>query len=458
MPTRRSFVQTVATATLAVPVLAEADTRSIAAKMKSPALPDVSFSLREPFVHRERAAAIMKAEGLDALVVGGGRNVFYATNFFPLLERMSFAATALAVIPRDPRRPVGLVIPSFSYYYIQADEGLVPGVQPFVFTSPVGYRDSPRGDGEPPSADPLMYRIHDARNLSERERHRRAATDAAAPYTANMERALAVALRELGITSGRIGHDDPSIPALLARALPAASAVAAEDTLRRVRLVRTAPEIRMMRIAAQNNVDAALATMRVARELGTLRTVRQRFYSEAALRGNNGVFMVVNAVSSEAYDEPLKDGQSFMIDCVSHCRNFHGDFGRTVFMGEPPKRIRSCTDTMSKVWAELQARMRPGMRFSQIRELGQTTLAALGSDVPMIFNPHSVGLAHNDQPRLAADGSAQDHVLEENMILSIDCVLAEVGGGGTAHLEDLVLITPTGTQPIHTTGSNTYIV
>ena len=36
------------------------------------------------------------------------------------------------------------------------------------------------------------------------------------------------------------------------------------------------------------------------------------------------------------------------------------------------------------------------------------------------------------------------------MILSIDCPLFETGRGGTGHLEDLVRITDSGAEPIHT--------
>ncbi len=450
MPTRRSFLGHSTTAALGLPLLASAaaDAHGTVKTGALPALPDISFATREPFLHRERAQAVLTAEGLDAVVVGEGRNLFYATNFFPLMERMSLMATTLAVIPRDLRKPVALVIPSFSYYYIQSDDGLVPGVQPFVFTGPAGYTDSRRTEDEPPAADPRLYRLDG--EASAREQRRRAAVEAAAPYPSSMERALALALAELGIKGGRIGYDHGSIPPLLARALPGATAVSAEDTLRRVRLVRTAPEIRMMRLAAQANVDAALATVRATREVGTLRALRQRYYAEVAARGNLGVFMVINGVSSEAYDEPLREGQSFLIDCVSHLRNFHGDYGRTVCVGEPTARMKACTDAMGRAWGELQPLLRPGLRFSEVRSLGNDILRRMGTDVPISFGPHSVGLAHNDQPRAAPDGSRQDLVIERDMILSIDCPLFETGRGGTGHLEDLVRITDSGAEPIHT--------
>jgi Xaa-Pro aminopeptidase len=433
-PDRRQFLSGaaggVAAASLGAAVSASAQASASIAKPMNAA--DLSPKALGSFVDRERTRAILAAEGLDALVVAQGRNVFHATQFFPLLERMSLTGTTLAVIPQDPRRPIGLIIPAFSYYYIQADDGAAPDVQPFVFANSDGLRIH-RLEGE----------------ASPREHQRRQMLAAAAPYSASMVQALAKALDELGIARGRLGCDDNAAAALVAQSAPAATAVAAEDTPRRIRLVRSPGEIQMMRLAASANVEAAHAAIAAVRELGSLGALRQQFYAEAAMRGNLGVFMVVDGSSSDAYDEPLRDGRAFMIDCVSHRRNFHGDYGRTIFLGEPSRRMRYCTDAMSKVWGELQTQLRPGLRFSQVRELGNALLDKFALDVPVAFAPHSVGLAHNDQPRFDTQGRRADIVIEENMILSIDCPLFETGSGGTAHLEDLVLITATGAEALH---------
>jgi Xaa-Pro aminopeptidase len=410
-------------------------------------LPDLTFAQREPFLDRERASRVLAAENLDALLVCQGRNVFHITNFFPLMERMSLTATTLALVPRDPARPVALIIPAFSYYYIMADDGLVPGVQPYVFTSPAA---------DDQATAPSFYRL--SGEASPKEQRRRDTLKAAAPYHADMVRALRAAVRDLKLDNARIGYDDDPVIALLGKAASTVQMQAAEDTARRIRLVHTPASIRMMRLASHANVEAAHATVAAARSLGSIRAIRQRFYAEAALRGNLGVFMVVNGSSSEAHDEPLREGSAFLIDCVSHLRNFHGDFGRTVFVGEPTARMRYCTSAMATCWQELQPMLKPGLRFSEVGGLGNGLLRKFGFDVPMSFGPHAVGLAHNDQPRRSADGSAANLVMEENMILSIDMPLFETGSGGTGHLEDLVLITPSGAVPIHAVGSSTYTI
>lgn len=415
--------------------------------MTSITLPDLSFANRESFLDRDRTAHILRSENLDALIVAEGRNVFHATQFFPLLEKMSLEATALAVIPADPKRPVALVIPAFSYYYIQADDGLPPGVQPFVFTSAT-------------DPAPRLHRL-DGSGIPPREVRRRAAVTTAAPYSVDLSAALARALAELGTLSSastRLGYDHPALPALLTRAAPASTLIFTDDTPRRLRFIRTPAEIRMMRLASKANVEAAHATLQVARELGSLRAIRQRFFAEVAARGNTPVFMVVNGASSETYDEPLREGSALMVDCVSQLRNFHGDYGRTVFLGEPPARMQRCTQVMASVWQALREELRPGLRFSEVATAGRRLLKQMDPDVPMSFNTHSVGLAHTDQPRFSLSGERADPVIEKNMILSIDCPLFETGLGGTAHLEDLVLITDTGAEAIHETAPATLIV
>ncbi|WP_074204354.1 M24 family metallopeptidase [Parasphingorhabdus marina] len=132
--------------------------------------------------------------------------------------------------------------------------------------------------------------------------------------------------------------------------------------------------------------------------------------------------MVVDGVINESVDGELRDGTSVLIDCVSHFAGYHGDFGRTVFIGEPPQRTRSAVTAISDTIEELGRQMRSGMRFSEIPSIGQCILSKLG-DFAVPFGPHSVGLAHTDQPQSDIDGGSLDIILEAGMIISVDCPL-----------------------------------
>ena len=59
---------------------------------------------------------------------------------------------------------------------------------------------------------------------------------------------------------------------------------------------------------------------------------------------------------------------------------------------------------------------------------------------------------------VAEPQALEPFVLEEGMVLSVDCPLGHAGVGGSSHLEDLSLITKEGSEPIHTVPPNVFVV
>jgi Xaa-Pro aminopeptidase len=194
-----------------------------------------------------------------------------------------------------------------------------------------------------------------------------------------------------------------------------------------------------------------MAAAKAVREYETAREIRSRFYREAALQGNVGVFMVINSSSSEVFDQPIREGMAFAIDCVSSGHFYHGDFGRTVFVGEPHKKMQQSCAAIALAWRDIQHQLRPGLKFADVPRIGQESLKKQGVRLNVSFRPHSVGLFHTDHPQasLLEPTASEELVLEENMIISVDCPVLEAGIGGTAHLEDLMLIKSDGAEPIH---------
>ena len=126
-----------------------------------------------------------------------------------------------------------------------------------------------------------------------------------------------------------LGIDDPVVEALVSRRGRAARCSGGEDALRRIRLVKSPAELKLMRLASRNNVEAAVRTAAAAREAGSTGALRNRFFSEAMRLGNQPVFIVIDGSSSEIADAPIRDGQAFSIDCVSSLLHYHGDFARS---------------------------------------------------------------------------------------------------------------------------------
>jgi Xaa-Pro aminopeptidase len=170
--------------------------------------------------------------------------------------------------------------------------------------------------------------------------------------------------------------------------------------------------------------------------------------------------MVVDQSSSEVMNAPLTEGQAFSIDCVSSCRFYHGDFARTVFVGEPAERMKQVTSATLRAWRDIQSALRPGLPFAEIPKIGRESLRRQGVDFSVSFTPHSVGLFHTDHPQRSAfePEPLPPLVLEQDMILSVDCPLGDTGVGGSTHLEDLVWIRAEGAETIHSVPPNVLVV
>jgi len=447
MSTRRDFL---GAATLAgLGAAAGAHAAGPGDEPNGPALPDLSFLKDTPLFDAARARHFLEREGMDALVVTHPANVYYLSNHWPQLDRMGFTDSAITIWPRDPSRPVTLIMHAFSYFYTVSPEAYFDGRLVFPYTQPTGAPPAP--GREPPSAPARGLRVRDAEMMTERETHRQRSLEAARPASADASWALAKALAELRLESAVLGIDDPALEGVLRRRGIEAETRPAENTLRRIRMAKSPTEVHLMRLAAQQNMEAAMAAARAARELGSTQALRQRFYAEAAARGNTGVFMVINGASSEVIDEPIEEGMALSIDCVSHCRHYHGDFARTLFVGEPDPYMKQVTKAIATAWQDIREQLKAGMRFADVTDIGKASIRKQGLDLPVSFRVHSVGLFHTDhpQPSLIEPRRPDELVLEPNTILSVDCPVLQAGQGGTAHLEDLMLIGESGAEPIH---------
>jgi Xaa-Pro aminopeptidase len=423
--------------------------------------PDLGFLKSTPLMNDDRARFFMRAAGLDALIVSRPANVLYLSNHWPQLDRMGLTGSAIAIFPADPLRPIALVMHAFLYYYTHSPESDFTDRLVFPYTQPLDpAAAAPSDGGEPAAAPARTMRIADPDQLTATDLHRVKMLGLAQPASVDPSWALAKAVRSLGLASARLGIDDPELETLLRSRSVGGEIRAAENTLRRIRMSKSAAELRLMRLAAQNNVEAAMAAAQRTRELGSTRALRAEFFAEAARRGNQGVFMVVAGTSTELLDEPIRDGQALSIDCVSTCRFYHGDFGRTIFVGEPKPAIQRAATAIATAWSDIQGQIRAGMRFSDVPRIGRESLRKQGVDLNVSFTPHSVGLFHTDhpQPSLLSPRVAEELLLEENMVLSVDCPVFDAGLGGTSHLEDLMLIRRDGAEPIHSVPAAVIVV
>lgn len=421
-----------------------------------------------PLMNLEQAYRVMEEEQLDGLVLAEPINVFHLTGHWGSLAKMGYPAPAYALLSRDQGQAPGLVMAQFIYYYTYSDGHFNFPLQTWLFT---GWsrrlqdeeRKAATPGGEPPANAPYIFEDKGQVELRDIELHRRSTLNAALSeqkLSADARWALVNAVRSMGLDRGRIGVDHWVVNAIFETAGLDAVPVHADRALRRIRAIKSPREIELMRFSAQANAEAALAAAQAARAGATYQELRAAFYSEAAKRGNLGVFMQVDTIGAETGDGEFKEGQAFQIDCVSHGFHYHGDYGRTVFLGEPARSMKYATDAIALGWDAIREALRPGLRYSEIRSIGMEALRKGGYELDVAFTPHSVGLMHTDDPGRADSPFyvKEDVVLAENMIISVDCPVRNVGLGGSAHLEDLTLITADGGVQINDIGDRVIIV
>lgn len=401
-------------------------------------------------INLERAIAVMDRHGLDGLVLGQPVNIFHALGHWPQIARTRAGQPpgTFALIARARPDEPGLVTSRFLLQYSWADGRERDDVGCWLYGELGDAGDPVAGPGAPLLPDRGVV------PLTAVEQHRKIVAgnaEAVRPHLRDSGAALVAAMRDMGLWQGRVGYDDPVIAEVCIRHDRPGETVPALNALCEIRLIKSDLERALMARAASANVDALNAVGRAVRAGASHRELQDLFRLETARRGNNAVFLNVDRVSSDHSLARIADGQTLMIDGVSHFMNYHGDFARTVFVGEPPRSAARAAEAAAFGWQAVRERLRPGLRYSEICAIGAEAVRKAGYDAIIGFGPHSVGLAHTDEPGEDHGGfwRKPDIVLEPGMVLSVDCPVLDTGIGGSAHCEDLVLITETGCEPIH---------
>jgi Xaa-Pro aminopeptidase len=229
--------------------------------------------------------------------------------------------------------------------------------------------------------------------------------------------------------------------------------VPGDNVFRKIRLIKSEVELGHMRRVARINQDASMATLRQVRRGTTKDEIEQQFMLETAKRGAKAVWLATGTIGGLTQGKVV-EGEPMMFDAVSQRNFYHGDFGRTVVLGEPSAELQACMRSL-RIGAETALEKgRPGMKYSELRRMlaDAMTKAYTGSiGIRFAVGPHSVGLQHTDQPY--RDGlpfvAGDDLTLEPNMTLTIDLPTSLLGWGAIHH-EDLLVVTRDGLEPLAT--------
>jgi Xaa-Pro dipeptidase len=291
-------------------------------------------------------------------------------------------------------------------------------------------------------------------------------------YTA-LQQPFADALRQLGLTHGRIGYEhgpfsEPasyaamtvwgaSVAPLLAAAAPRATPVDANATLAGLRAIKTPTEIERMRAAcrvAGSAFGVGAGSLRVGQpEHAVAGAVRQQLAVgvDDSERADGFVYCMSGphaAAAGGAYARSrarrVGRGETILVHCNSYVGGYWTDITRTYCLGAPDARLRGWFEAVLAARAAALAIVRPGARAADVDRAARDVLTARGGEATF---PHGAGhgvgfeaIVQTAQPR---QHPRSDDVLAPGMVCNVEPALYLDGVGGLRHC-DMLAVTETG--------------
>lgn len=201
-------------------------------------------------LNKDRALGLMQEHKVDALVAVTPPNVYYLSDY-DAAEPKDVPWTAAAILPRDPGTEPALVLPDLELSLFVERRSWMP-VQAYHFSF-----DNESLAVFDTSVDEPLDEADSKINLLLSE----AIT---ANGSAGSVRAVARALRRMGLSSARVGFDDVRFGHAVQEVLKNLQPVDAAELLVRIRMVKSPDELALMRRAAKINQGAIEAAIAVA--------------------------------------------------------------------------------------------------------------------------------------------------------------------------------------------------
>jgi Xaa-Pro aminopeptidase len=403
-------------------------------------------------LNRERADAVMDKHRLRGLVAKENINIYYLSDYWESMTDGGWPFLDYAVLPRAENAPASLVLPTIKLDRLSETPTWMPNVVAFSDYSgrEAGAARRNTFPDEPPAAPWTGWRLRPGARLTPAEQGwLDRATVHADRLAATPAWALRRALKDAGLTNGRIGTDDPRVLQWMKEmGLDDIEIVDATNAFREIRMIKTPDEVALMRKAAQINEQATMTATRALEDGVAWEEIENVFHAAHARQGGRNGHIVGNLGGFR--HGRVARGVPMFVDAIGTYRHYFGDFGRSVVVGEPDAELRRRAKAMQAGWEVAIGLLRPGVRRSHL--IAKTIEAVQKAGLPEFFyvSPHSIGLEHTDSPLpygREVHGEASDYVFEENMVINIDMPFTE-WGWGSMHLEDTLLVTRSGYEPL----------
>jgi Xaa-Pro dipeptidase len=378
----------------------------------------------------DRLCDLMQRDGYDAVIATCPENVTYLSGFWAMSQWVRRGPQAYVLFPRDGE-------PS-----LIANSGildLVPDQRPWVTDiRRYGY---------------FQIDVDTSAQLDDADRLQKQLFDGKA-YAGSVE-ALVEAMKEKRLVRGKIGIDEmgitPQCMDQLTTLLPDAKFVRCFSLFERVRSVKTAGEINIMRTAArvtERAIDAALA---VAKEAVTEREMLRAFNGclaqndAAPVVGCIGFGNRSAMINVQPSDRKLKRGDLIRFDVGGRYKHYRSDMSRGASLGEPDQRIAAYYRAVEKGVLRAYDIVKPGVKVADLfKEVVETVRREGIPHFKRSHVGHGIGVDGYDPPNIS---ETTKEVLEENMVICVETPYYELGFAGL-QVEDMLRVTRDGAESL----------
>jgi Xaa-Pro dipeptidase len=283
-------------------------------------------------------------------------------------------------------------------------------------------------------------------------------------YKGSVE-ALVAAMKEGGLTSGKIGIDEmgitPQCMDELTALLPDVTFVRSFSLFERVRAIKTQGEIAILRQAARNTERAIDAALAVAKENVTERQMMRAFNACLLQNDTSPVvgcigFGARSALSNvQPTDRVLKRGDLIRFDVGGRYRHYRSDMSRGASLGEPTAKIAKYYSAVEKGVLRAYDILKPGLRVAELFTQVVGTVRREG--IPHFKRSHvghGIGVDGYDPPNIS---DSSNEVFEENMVVCVETPYYELGFAGL-QVEDMIRVTKDGAESLMTLPTGLRIV
>ncbi len=265
-------------------------------------------------------------------------------------------------------------------------------------------------------------------------------------------------IKQLGDGVRKVGIEPSFLPAnarqLLGAQLGNVELRDAQFVLERLRAVKTAAEIELVRQASDRVVNAMQATFRVCEPGMSKHDVVHRLRQEEQTRDLTFEYCLITAGTSHnraPSNQRLEAGDAISLDSGGNFHGYIGDLSRMGILGQPDAQLKELLQEIEEIQQVARKVIRPGTAGGEIVTAGEAAVNASPHRDILDFTAHGIGLVSHEAPRLSDHGPVPyaaydaDRPLQPGMVISIETALPHPTRG-YIKLEDTLIVTETGWQ------------